>query len=157
MTTTTNTNGRVRMSLASQIDRLDSILDGLAEAINETVVAAVQEAVGRAVREAVQATLAEVLTNPQLRPLLQPVSPTEARPPAPVLRPVQREVRLGRARRVVAPVREELLSEALLVHSLEEARRDDLVRVHVVHEQRHHPRPQPIKRHARPRATYARP
>src|SRR5262249_61208148 len=72
MTTTTNMNGRVRTSLASQIDRLDSILDGLAEAINETVVAAVQAAVGQAVREAGQATLAEGLRNPQLRPLLQP-------------------------------------------------------------------------------------
>jgi hypothetical protein len=88
MTTTSNTNGRVRTSLASQIDRLDSILDGLAEAINETVVAAVQAAVGQAVREAVQATLAEVLSNPQLRPLLQPVPTTADRPPTPVQRPV---------------------------------------------------------------------
>src|SRR5262245_30977865 len=72
MTTTTNTNGRVRTSLASQIDRLDSLLDGLAEAINETVVAAVQAAAGWAVRQAVEATLAGVLRNPQLRPLLQP-------------------------------------------------------------------------------------
>ena len=35
MTITTNTNGRVRTSLASQIDRLDALLDGLAEAIND--------------------------------------------------------------------------------------------------------------------------
>jgi hypothetical protein len=92
MTTTTNPNGRVRQSLASQIDRLDSILDGLAEAINETVVAAVQAAVGQAVREAVQATLAEVLTNPQLRPLLQPAPAATDPVPAPERRPVLRRV-----------------------------------------------------------------
>jgi len=92
MTTTTNTNGRVRTSLASQIDRLDSILDGLAEAINETVVAAVQEAVGRAVREAVQATLAEVLRNPQLRPLLPPRPAATEEATAPQRPPLLRRV-----------------------------------------------------------------
>src|SRR5262249_18493033 len=92
MTTTTNTNGRVRTSLASQIDRLDSILDGLAEAINETVVDAVQAAVGQAVREAVQATLAEVLSNPQLRPLLQPRPAATEEATAPQRPPLLRRV-----------------------------------------------------------------
>jgi hypothetical protein len=70
MTTTTNTNGRVRKSLAEQIDRLDGILDGLADGLNEAVVIAVKQAVVVAVREAVQAVLAEVLANPQLRETL---------------------------------------------------------------------------------------
>jgi hypothetical protein len=54
----TKTNNHVRKSLAEQIDRLDSILDGLAEALNE--------AVAIAVKEAVHAVLTEVLTNPAI-------------------------------------------------------------------------------------------
>jgi hypothetical protein len=65
--TTLNTNGRVRKSLAEQIDRLDQILDGLAEGLNEAVAMAVKEAIGLAVKEAVQAVLTEVLTNPAVR------------------------------------------------------------------------------------------
>jgi hypothetical protein len=65
-TTQTEVNGRARKSLAHQLDRLDSILDGLAEALNGAVADAVKEAVGAAVREAVQAVLHEVLTNPEL-------------------------------------------------------------------------------------------
>jgi hypothetical protein len=60
----TTTNGQQRKSLASQIDRLDSILDGLGEGLNEAVATAVQEAVGIAVREALKAVLTEVLSNP---------------------------------------------------------------------------------------------
>jgi hypothetical protein len=63
---TTDTNGRVRKSLAEQIDRLDGILDGLAEGLNEAVIAAVKEAVGAAVQEAVRAVLSELLANPEL-------------------------------------------------------------------------------------------
>jgi hypothetical protein len=73
---TTNTNSRVRKSLADQIDRLDQILDGLAEGLDEAVAAAVQEAVGAAVTEtvtaAVQAAVIEVLTNPDLLKRLRP-------------------------------------------------------------------------------------
>jgi hypothetical protein len=64
-TTTTNTNGRAKKSLAEQIDRLDSILDGLAEALQGAVSEAVTEAVGLAVKEAVRCVLAEVLTSPE--------------------------------------------------------------------------------------------
>jgi hypothetical protein len=63
---TTDTNGRVRKSLAEQIDRLDGILDGLAEGLNEAIVAAVKEAAGAAVQEAVRAVLSELLANPEL-------------------------------------------------------------------------------------------
>jgi hypothetical protein len=67
MTTMTNTpNGRVRKSLAEQIDRLDRILDGLADGLNAAVAAAVQEAVGLAVRETLRSVLAEVVRNPDL-------------------------------------------------------------------------------------------
>ena len=62
----TDTNGRVRKSLAEQIDRLDGILDGLADGLNEAIVAAVKEAVGAAVQEAVRAVLTELLANPEL-------------------------------------------------------------------------------------------
>jgi hypothetical protein len=63
---TTMTNGQVRKSLASQIDRLDQILDGLAEGLNEAVAMAVKEAVALAVQEAVHGILAEVLSNADL-------------------------------------------------------------------------------------------
>jgi hypothetical protein len=65
-TVTTDTNNRVRKSLAEQIDRLDGILDGLAEGLNEAIVAAVKEAAGAAVQEAVRAVLSELLANPEL-------------------------------------------------------------------------------------------
>jgi hypothetical protein len=68
--TTMQTNGKLRKSLAEQIDRLDGILDGLANALNESVAAAVKDAVGAAVREAVQAVMTEVLTNPAVLELL---------------------------------------------------------------------------------------
>jgi hypothetical protein len=79
----TNTNGRVRKSLAEQIDRLDRVLDGLAEGLNEAVAQAVREAVGIAVKEAVQAVLTEVLANPEVLEKLRGVaSPAAALPAA---------------------------------------------------------------------------
>ena len=42
---TTTTNGDARKTLASQLDRLDSILDGLSEGLNEAVATAVEGAV----------------------------------------------------------------------------------------------------------------
>src|SRR5262245_39391759 len=70
MTSTMMANGKLRKSLAEEIDRLHSILDGLSEALNEAVATAVKEAVASAVKEAVQQTLqaviAEVLRNAEL-------------------------------------------------------------------------------------------
>ena len=60
MTTATTTNG-VRKTLASQIDRLDSILDGLSEGLNEAVATAVQGAVELAVRQAVGQAVKEAV------------------------------------------------------------------------------------------------
>jgi hypothetical protein len=83
MTVQTDTNGRVRKSLAEQIDRLDGILDGLAEGLNDAIVTAVKEAVGAAVQEAVRAVLTELLGNPELlhtiRDSLAPLITADAR------------------------------------------------------------------------------
>src|SRR6516162_9745159 len=70
-----------RKTLASQLDRLDSILDGLSEGLTDAVSSAVREAVGLAVQEAVQAVLTELLTNPALREQLQ--RPAAAQPATP--------------------------------------------------------------------------
>jgi hypothetical protein len=63
-------NGRARKSLEGQLDRFDSILDGLAVALNESVADAVKDAVGQAVREAVQAVVAELVANPDVARVL---------------------------------------------------------------------------------------
>jgi hypothetical protein len=78
MTTTTRTdiNGPPRKTLASQLDRLDAILDGLDNAL----AGAVQAVVCMAVKEAVQAVLTEVLTNQQLQEQLQKAA-QQAAPP----------------------------------------------------------------------------
>ena len=78
MTKTLEMNGPTRKTLASQIDRLDSILDGLSEGLDQAVAQAVREAVGLAVQEAVQAVLTELLTNPLLNPLLREQLPRPA-------------------------------------------------------------------------------
>jgi hypothetical protein len=82
MSTTTLNNG-VRKTLASQLDRLDTILDGLAENLNEAVAIAaansVKEIVNVAVQEAVRAALVEILTNAEVQKRLihaQPATPT---------------------------------------------------------------------------------
>jgi hypothetical protein len=73
----TDSNGQARKTLASQIDRLHGILEGLDTAL----AGAVQEAVEQAVKQAVQAVLTEVLTNRQLQEQLQlaaqPILPPE--------------------------------------------------------------------------------
>jgi hypothetical protein len=81
---TTNTNGRERKTLASQLDRLDAMLDGLADGLN----AAVAQAVETAVTVAVQAVLSEIITNPavlaQLRAAAEAAQPEQsAEAPAP--------------------------------------------------------------------------
>ena len=82
MTKTMEMNGPARKTLASQIDRLDSILDGLSEGLHQAVAQAVREAVGLAVQEAVQAVLTELLNNPALREQLQKAAPPAPPPPA---------------------------------------------------------------------------
>ena len=82
MIKTTNADGQSRKTLASQLDRLDSILDGLSDGLNEAVATAVREAVGLAVQEAVQAVLTELLTNSALRAQVQKVTAPEVPPSA---------------------------------------------------------------------------
>jgi hypothetical protein len=68
---TTTLNAGARKTLASQLDRLDTILDGLADNLNEAVAtaaaASMKEIVNVAVQEAVHAALVEVLSNAELR------------------------------------------------------------------------------------------
>jgi hypothetical protein len=56
------TNGKVRKSLADQLDRLDGILDVLGDGLNE----AIADAVKSAVTTAVQSVLSELLTNTEV-------------------------------------------------------------------------------------------
>jgi hypothetical protein len=81
----TGTNGRAqRKSLATQLDRLDVILDGLADGLNEAVATAVAAAVTEAVGKAVEVVLREVLAAAEvqrrLRPEPVPTVPTPAAP-----------------------------------------------------------------------------
>jgi hypothetical protein len=90
----TTSNGQVRKTLASQLDRLDSILDALSDGLNEAVATAVEgaveravrQAVGQAVKETMQSLLTEVLSNADLlsalRPVL-PITPAESLPNPP--------------------------------------------------------------------------
>jgi hypothetical protein len=82
MSKTIEMNGPARKTLASQIDRLDSILDGLSGGLDQAVGLAVREAVGQAVQEAVQTVLTELLTNPALREQLQKAASPSPPPPA---------------------------------------------------------------------------
>ena len=80
--TVTNNTSSPRKTLASQLDRLDSLLDGLGESLNEAVANAVQQAVTTAVQQAV----VEVLTNAELQRLLHPPAPQPppTQPPTPL-------------------------------------------------------------------------
>jgi len=79
MALATMTNGRMgKKQLSDQLDRFDSILDGLSEALNDSVAAAAREGVRGAVKEAV----IEMLTDPDLRATLhQSTAPAQAAPP----------------------------------------------------------------------------
>jgi hypothetical protein len=90
-----NGSGKVqRKTLASQLDRLDVILDALSDGLNEAVASTVEQAVGTAVSSTVQAMLTELLTNSavlaRLRDVLAPVAPVTPAAPAPVVPPRSR-------------------------------------------------------------------
>jgi hypothetical protein len=70
-----HSNGATRKTLASQLDRLDGILNTLDARLHDTIATAVEQAVGTAVHQAVRAVLTEVLTNADLQQQLQPAAP----------------------------------------------------------------------------------
>jgi hypothetical protein len=70
-----HSNGATRKTLASQLDRLDGILNTLDARLHDTIATAVEQAVGAAVHQAVKAVLTEVLTNADLQQQLQPATP----------------------------------------------------------------------------------
>jgi hypothetical protein len=78
MTIELNTHSQPRRTLAQQLDRLDTILDGLSEGLNE----AVAEAVGNAVRQAVETALSGIMKNPEILAKLQPAMPAAQAPAA---------------------------------------------------------------------------
>ena len=98
-TVETQQNGRVRKTLASQLDRLDGILDGLSDALNESVAAAVEKAVGN--------VITEILTNPTFTDRLRaPITSasivedntTDSPPPPPPPRPGALSMVMGAVR-----------------------------------------------------------
>ena len=97
-TCTPNANGRTeRRTLAAQIDRFDSMLDGLDAALLGAVKEAIQQSTGIAVAEAVRATLLEIAANPDLLTLLRPAAvPT----PAPVAAKPNVEGKISPAQRI---------------------------------------------------------
>src|SRR5262249_2939286 len=100
--TTNDTDKKARKSLSEQIDRLDSLLDGLADNLNAAVADAVRDAVGGAVREAVQVTLLELLAHPEIKSLLQAATASCSAPPPPKTPPDDTECRPGLRDRLAA-------------------------------------------------------
>jgi hypothetical protein len=76
MTATMTNHKPERKQLSDQLDRLDSILDGLSAALNE----AVADAARQGVKEAVTAAVVELLTNPDLKAALHQASAPEGEP-----------------------------------------------------------------------------
>jgi hypothetical protein len=81
MTATATANGKPqRKSLASQLDRLDSMLDGLDQGLQGAITDAVKEAVTIAVAEGVRTALVELATNPELLAVIRGGVPAEPTP-----------------------------------------------------------------------------
>jgi hypothetical protein len=74
----TGVNGRTRKTLAHQLDRLDSILDGFADALNESVADAIKGSVADSVREAVSVAVREVLAHQHAAATEPPPAPEPA-------------------------------------------------------------------------------
>src|SRR3954451_3617521 len=60
-------NDRQRKTLASQLDRLDGILDALSDGFREAVETVVEQVVGRVVSEAVRTAVTGALADAELR------------------------------------------------------------------------------------------
>jgi hypothetical protein len=75
--TVSSSNGQAqRKTLASQLDRLDKILDVLSDGINETVTDVVREAVTVAVKQTLETVVHELLNRPEILKALVPQQPT---------------------------------------------------------------------------------
>lgn len=90
-TATPLANGRPRKSLASQLDRLDSILDGLDQGLAGAITDAIKEVLPAATAEAVRATIVELVTNPDIITLIRtggvPIAPSMAPSSVPMQAP----------------------------------------------------------------------
>jgi hypothetical protein len=76
MNNTVSTNGQTqRKTLASQLDRLDKILDVLSDGINETVTDVVREAVTVAVKQTLETVVHELLNRPEILKAIVPQQP----------------------------------------------------------------------------------
>jgi hypothetical protein len=85
MTTTASENGRARKSLASEIERLHEILNGLSanlhEAVATAVAGAVKEAMTAAVQEAAHAAVVKALANKEVQQRLDATPTPVSQPP----------------------------------------------------------------------------
>jgi hypothetical protein len=83
-----------RKTLATQLDRLDVILDGLSDALSGSVETAVRDVVGQVVKETVEATIREVLGHQDLlRATLAIHSPVPEPQPVPAPLPKRRTLK----------------------------------------------------------------
>jgi hypothetical protein len=121
MTVTMNSNpdGKVqRKSLASQLDRLDSILDGLDEALAGAIADTLKEAVTMAATEAVRATLIGIVTNPDVITLMRSgLTPTATEPTPTAVRTIAAETPgiVGRLRQAITAAWQRALSKVKAV------------------------------------------
>jgi hypothetical protein len=96
MTTSLNngSSNAQRKTLATQLDRLDVILDGLSDALSGSVETAVRDVVGQVVKETVEATIREVLGNQDLlRATLAVQNPAPEPQPIPAPLPNRRTLK----------------------------------------------------------------
>ena len=71
-------NGQQRRSLANELDRFDSMIDGLDQGIKNVIADAVKESVGAAIGATVRATVLEIIGNPDLLAVLRGGAPASA-------------------------------------------------------------------------------
>jgi len=80
------TNGRPpRKQLSDQLDRLDSIIDGLCDGLPLAIAQAAKEGTRAAVKDAI----VEIVTNPELRAMIQTLAPAPASVPTAAIPPVE--------------------------------------------------------------------
>jgi hypothetical protein len=95
MSSTVSNNGKARRSLATELDRLDQMLDGLANGLNEAVGDAVKAALGGGMHEMVRAVLTELFNSPETLAKLRAVlgaTPAGAALPVPARRGMRKRL-----------------------------------------------------------------